>query len=317
MEGVPAEELELREAAFAHCAELRRVWGDSVPAKVLWPGFPFRGGRVRLYSVQGIHKPKQGEFPLTLLTTLASPYHDELSQDQTSIRYDYSPRDYLNDGVKRASELGLAFVYQVQVKPKPDPEYLLVSPVFVDGWDDRTRTFFLSALPESVADLPPEPELVADAAHSLPEHEKRTALRLVEQRLGQAGFRKEVLAAQRNRCTVCELRARPLVDAAHVVPHADPRGTNEVRNGLALCALHHRAFDTDVLRIDPDAVVHVDEERLAKFAALAPDALRRRDPAAVHQLLDHHGRPLRLPKDPRKRPDPELLRLRWEGRLGA
>ncbi len=316
MEGVPAEELELREAAFAHCALMREIWGDAVPARPL-KCFRFGDQTVFLYAQQGIHRPNQALFPLTLVSTLNSRYQDDVSDDLTTIRYDYSPYDGLNEGVKRASQFGLGFVHLVQVNPKPKSEYLLVSPVFVDGWDDTARTFSLFALPESMTNVPPEPELVADAAHSLPEHEKRTALRLVEQRLGQAGFRKEVLAAQRNRCTVCELRVRPLVDAAHVVPHADPRSTNEVRNGLALCALHHRAFDTDVLRIDPDAVVHVDEGRLAEFSSLAPDALRRRDPAAVHQLLDHHGRPLRLPKDPRKRPDPELLRLRWEGRLGA
>jgi hypothetical protein len=50
---------------------------------------------------------------------------------------------------------------------------------------------------------------------------------------------------------------RSLVQAAHIVPDVEPEGIAAVVNGLALCAIHHLAFDRNVLGIDPDGVVHI------------------------------------------------------------
>jgi predicted restriction endonuclease len=40
-----------------------------------------------------------------------------------------------------------------------------------------------------------------------------------------------------------------------------PEGIAAVVNGLALCAIHHLAFDRNLLGIDPGAVVHIADRR--------------------------------------------------------
>ncbi len=53
-----------------------------------------------------------------------------------------------------------------------------------------------------------------------------------------------------------------LVDAAHIIPHAHPRGSDTVSNGLALCALHHRSFDTGLLYVEDDYSIHVNSAKV-------------------------------------------------------
>ena len=83
----------------------------------------------------------------------------------------------------------------------------------------------------------------------------------VQQRLYEARFRNAVLDAYRDHCAVCELHVRALLDAAHVRPGHD------VGDGVALCATHHRAFDTGVLTFDGDynVRIHVADPTLAAY----------------------------------------------------
>lgn len=82
-----------------------------------------------------------------------------------------------------------------------------------------------------------------------------------------ARFRRQVLQAYRYRCTVCRC-ALKLVDAAHIVPVSYPESTDEVTNGLALCRLHHGAYDNALLgvRSDYSIVTNIEiERRLAEL----------------------------------------------------
>jgi putative restriction endonuclease len=47
-----------------------------------------------------------------------------------------------------------------------------------------------------------------------------------------------------------------LLDAAHLRGYGE-RGSNDPRNGLILCATHHRAFDKRLFGIDPRALTLV------------------------------------------------------------
>ncbi len=77
-----------------------------------------------------------------------------------------------------------------------------------------------------------------------------------------ARFRRQVLHAYRFRCTVCRY-ALKLVDAAHIVPVSFPESTDAVTNGLALCRLHHAAYDGGLLGIRSDfsLLINHDVER--------------------------------------------------------
>jgi len=75
-----------------------------------------------------------------------------------------------------------------------------------------------------------------------------------------------------------------------------------VPNGLALCKLHHAAFDGHLLGINPDLVVHVASAILDE-----PDG-----PMLRHGLQAFHGSRIRVPRSSTLRPNREFLAERYE-----
>jgi len=72
-----------------------------------------------------------------------------------------------------------------------------------------------------------------------------------------------VLAAYAGRCAISHLPEPRLLDAAHIVMDADEQlGQPIVSNGLPLTKLHHAAFDTHLIGIDPDFRIHVSDRLL-------------------------------------------------------
>lgn len=129
-----------------------------------------------------------------------------------------------------------------------------------------------------------------------------------------AKFRPAVLRAYRYKCAVCGC-ALKLVDAAHIVPVSYPQSTDEVTNGLALCRLHHGAFDNALLGVCPDYSVITNpeaEERLTELRLnMGLGEFKLRLPESIA-----------LPASLEMRPTPENLRLglqarRWPSRLIA
>lgn len=73
-------------------------------------------------------------------------------------------------------------------------------------------------------------------------------------------------------------------------------------NGLALCTLHHAAFDRHVLGVRPDLKVEI---RL--------DVLEEEDgPMLQHGLQGFHGRDVDVPRSQLLRPRREFLEERYE-----
>jgi putative restriction endonuclease len=130
--------------------------------------------------------------------------------------------------------------------------------------------------------------------------ERRYALRAVKQRLHQASFREAVITAYNGRCALSGLPEPLLLDAAHIVADKDERfGQPVVANGIPLSKIHHAAFDTHLIGIDPDYRLHVSERLLGQNDG--PKALKRL-----------HGGTIHLPKRNQDRPDQERLALRFE-----
>jgi putative restriction endonuclease len=93
-----------------------------------------------------------------------------------------------------------------------------------------------------------------------------------------------------------------LVQAAHIVDDPEPEGIAAVVNGLALCAIHHLAYDRNLLGIDPGGVVHI-----------AKRLLEERDgPMLREGLQGFHGSAIHLPSRIDDRPDPVRLEARFE-----
>lgn len=109
-----------------------------------------------------------------------------------------------------------------------------------------------------------------------------------------------MLRAYRRRCAVCALKRIELVQAAHIVEFAS-QGLEEVTNGLALCAIHHLAYDRNLLGIDPGGVVHI-----------ARAVRDETDGPMLREGIQHfHGKPIALPAAARNRPDPARLAQRF------
>jgi putative restriction endonuclease len=89
-----------------------------------------------------------------------------------------------------------------------------------------------------------------------------------------------------------------LLDAAHIVADVEVSGEPTVQNGLSLCAIHHRAFDQNLVGVAPDYVVHV-SRRLREDGPML-DVLKR-----FHEALLH------VPKRAADRPDRERLDARF------
>lgn len=66
-------------------------------------------------------------------------------------------------------------------------------------------------------------------------------------------FRKLVLAAYGHRCCVCDL-GLGILEAAHILPVGASGSTDDIENGMCLCANHHRVFDRHRMWIEPETL---------------------------------------------------------------
>lgn len=125
--------------------------------------------------------------------------------------------------------------------------------------------------------------------------------RIVKKRLHQPVFRAQVLAAYENRCALCRLRHRALLDAAHI-RNDSLGGEPVVTNGIAMCKIHHAAFDTMLMAVRPDYAIEV-----------RPDVLVEEDgPTLTYALQGLHDGRIELPRQRAARPNRELLAERYE-----
>lgn len=286
----------LRHAAHAHAQNLSRAYDDLVPRATLLEGFYFEGRRVSLGSFQrGIHRSalQRGPAALTLFTSPRSPYADEIDEASDTIIYAYRSGSMSladNRALDAAFEMRVPLIYFKGIEPS---QYMVIQPVFVT---DRDRQAGLVKLTQGV----PFMDLTGNGLVSN-QPARREALRDVVVRLRQHRFRQEVLGAYRQRCAICALKRRELVQAAHITEFAGG-GVEQVTNGLALCAIHHLAYDRNLMGIDPAGVVHISS------------ALRTQSdgPMLSQGIQAFHGESIRQPSAPTKRPDPERLDLRFQ-----
>jgi|HigsolmetaAR202D_1030399.scaffolds.fasta_scaffold18977_3 putative restriction endonuclease len=157
---------------------------------------------------------------------------------------------------------------------------------------DEARTAAMARLgiPTSAEAAEPEPaatdlDRLAERLSGPAEGNDGTALRRV--RRLRALFRQIVLVSYESTCAVCDLAVADLLDAAHIVPWGtDVAGRLDPANGIAMCVLHHRAFDRGLLSVAPDNRIMLAEH------------VRRDDAAPMHRvaLLEIEGKFVRLPR---------------------
>lgn len=266
-------------------------------------GFEYDGRRLPLMDRQrGIRKPAGMHAALSIRTTYTDPRHtppyaDNIGDDGLQ-RYKYrgtDPDHAENRSLRNAMELGLPLIWFVGVAPGVfEPLY----PVWIVGEEPESLQFAL-ALAEEQRGLNP-----ATMSVDL----RRYAERITRQRLHQRIFRTQVITAYDGRCSICRLRHRELLDAAHIIGDGLPQGDPVVPNGLALCKIHHAAFDSQILGIRPDLTLHVRQDVLEEV-----DGWMLRG-----GIQDVHDRRLEVvPKVRAARPDPERLAVRYQAFLDS
>ena len=243
----------VRLAAFTFLRDLVNRHGEVLPAGPLRSGFVFQDRRVPLQGPQGIFKPAVMSVPLSITTAplvvgRERPYDDELGDGFLQYRYrGTDPQHRDNVGLRTAMVERLPLVYFHGIAKGL---YLAQWPVFIVEDDPGALTFTVAVDDPLTVDI--------ESFGEEPDQARRAYVtRLARQRLHQLAFRHRVLRAYRESCTMCRLRHPELLDAAHILPDSHPEGEPVTSNGLALCKLHHAAFDRNVVGIRPDLVVEV------------------------------------------------------------
>jgi putative restriction endonuclease len=265
--------------------------------------FHFEGERVPLIDRgRGIRKPASLDAALSISTSYTAPgaippYADAEGPDGL-LRYKYQGEDPLaNDNIalRRCFERGLPLIWFVAIEPS---RFLARYPVYLVT-DEPLQLQFAVALDAAQRYLPH-----GDNA----DNDTRTyAARLSRLRLHQPMFRARVLQAYDSKCAVCQLQHAELLDAAHILSDLHPNGHPVVPNGLALCKIHHAAYDQNIIGIRPDLVIEV-----------RPDILLEVDgPMLRHGIQEMAGTRLDIPARRSARPDPARLDERYNDFLAA
>jgi putative restriction endonuclease len=296
------EDARIRAAAFDWLTDQALRHGDVLPRDLIAQGFFLDNQRIPLVGPSGIFKPQALELPLSITTTPNSPYNDSFGRDGR-LRYRYrgnDPNHRDNVGLREAMRLRLPLAYfhgialgryvpawpAFIVEDHPDP----FAPAFSVLIDDKSH---IGIYAEGGDEL----RSVGEADTARREYITST----VRVRLHQREFRERVLEAYRRQCAFCRLRHEELLDAAHIIPDREPGGEPVVRNGVALCNLHHAAFDKFFIGVRPDYVIEI-----------RPDILREGDgPTLRHAIQGLHGMRIQLPRRVEQHPDPGLLDQRY------
>lgn len=289
------KDLAIRLAAFNWLATQTQIIGDVLPRDLLQKGFDFEGNRIPLVSPQGIFKPKVMDLPLSITTSPNSPYDDSFNKDGLLV-YRYrgnNPKNWDNVALRKAYKEKKPLIYFHGIVPG---KYLAVWPVYIVS--DHPETLSVQVAVDDISSVTLESvqeNIIAERTDA-----KRAYLTsTVRQRLHQRSFREKVLEAYRSQCAFCRLKHRELLDASHIIPDYIEDSQPTVDNGMALCKLHHAAFDSFLLGVTPDYKIIVREDILEEIDG----------PVLKHGLQELHNKNIVLPS--RKSDWPNQEKLEW------
>lgn len=290
----PSDSLELRLGVFEYLDSMVDEYGHSLPTSALQTGqFWFRGRTVRLIEpFRAILKPAGWTTALSVTSNsgldASGNYQDQLDAAGNLLfefmRENQSGGAAYNRALIETMKEGFPLVLFFRMTAN----YLTpLYPYFIDS--EFPKGVVLAPRNEWPPQISSEQDL------------RRYRERWAKERVHQEAFRITVLNAYAERCCICRINYRGLLDAAHIVEDSLLYGQPVVENGLALCKIHHAAYDGTMLGIDPDGVIHVRSDLLE-----ASDG-----PMLRHGLQEFHGAPIGRPRDPSNCPAPERLAQRW------
>jgi putative restriction endonuclease len=118
-----------------------------------------------------------------------------------------------------------------------------------------------------LADMSANPDEVDEAeVESEVAQKRKRALISTWKNLRDSGFSRRVLTAYSHRCAMCGVQLR-LIEGAHILPVEEPGSTDHTSNGIALCVLHHRAYDRGLVTFDKALKTHINETMVKGLTA--------------------------------------------------
>ena len=281
-----------RDAAIAYVIAVADASGGVITRDQL-ELFVFEGQQIKLIDQsRGIRNPGQLEATISIMSSPTGPYADKQGDDGF-FRYAIRKGDWARGDNRKLHEAFDQALPLIWLQKLRDAVFVPLAPVYLVGAEPELRQYAVAV----------GEDLRWDAGHDSPSAVERKYIEvLARQRVHQPMFRALVMTAYARSCAVCELRHVELLDAAHITPDADEAGLPVVSNGLALCKIHHAAFDKDVLGISPDLKVHVSTTVLGEVDG----------PMLRHGLQAFHGQSLRVvPSRRAERPDRDRLDARF------
>jgi len=296
-------DVHLRSAAFDFLGSVSARLGGPVKYDDV-ASFVFQGERIPLMPTQqGIRKPRQLQAALSFRTVHAErpdqrPYDDGEGLDGY-LRYKWrgtDPGQADNVALRRASRDRRPLIW---FRGIASGLYVPIFPVWLIDEEPAEHQFVVALDGEQVDGWFGGEVIDLDTR-------RRYAERTVLQRLHQPLFRARVLHAYANNCSVCRLRHPELLDAAHILGDADG-GDPVVTNGIAMCKIHHAAFDYNILGISADHRISVRADVMAETDG----------PTLRHSLQEMDGAQIGLPSQRAARPDRDRLAERFRRFLQA
>lgn len=197
------------------------------------------------------------EIALSILSN-GKDYSDNLNE--TSLEYDYPNTSVKGRDESEISGMIGAMNYSVPIfvilGNKLDGPKRRVLIGLVKDYDNDRHKFLIDLLNKfptyddsGAKDIQTENEDFNP--HELNENNKS---QLVKIRRNQQKFRYGVLKRYGKTCSVCDFDIEDAIEAAHIIPKGS-RGTDDIRNGIPMCANHHKLFDANYFAFDENTRV--------------------------------------------------------------
>ena len=295
----------IRETAFQAVEKLAIECNGRIPWGRISEGFTFNGDTIFFASkAPGIFKPRQMSSALSVISRVPrngrKPWYpdqkpdSDFDDDTSLLAYSLAKnKHYSNEYLRKSYSMRSPIIYFRGIK---EGIYEAVSPVWIERFDENLKRVLLAAS-----------DIMHPNRSSMEEYKfestevKEPSWKIVErkQRNHQSWFSKIVKSAYGYRCAFSGLPFDNLLVGAHIVPDAEG-GLATVKNGICMSTLHHSAYDSFLIGIDPDYKIHV-----------APQVLDEQDGPVLQHIKDLDDQKLWVPTSTSEQPSKKYLEQRF------